>query len=187
MEEIDLKIIETAIAVAGESEANRFSTREIASRLGISEFMIYDHFHDKDNLLNLCDEKVASDYYDSVLKWAPLCQDFHDFFSHVMDEHIAYRTHGAFAINYCRVFPRYEKASDFSVFKANVELTIDNVLRYFPLAKREDAFALWCFFTREFTCDAQLFIDHRLPDTPANRYLMADLIYQGFGAQLRAK
>jgi len=185
MEEIDLKILEMTIEVAGESEPNRFSTREIAARLGISEFMVFNHFHDKDNLINLCDEKAASDYYDSVLKWAPLCSDFHDFFSHVMDEHIALRTHDAFAINYCRVFPRYEKASDFAIFKANVELTIRSVIRYFPLAHPEDAFALWCFFTREFACDAQLFIDRRLPDTPKIRYLMADLIYEGFGKQLK--
>jgi AcrR family transcriptional regulator len=180
MSEIDEQIILTAIQVAGASEANRFSTKEIAARLGISEFMIYDHFHDKDNLLNKCDERCAADYYSSILKWMPLSKSFLEFFNHVMDDHLQRTGFGAFAINYCRVFPRFEKASDFAYFKANVEATIDAVLVYFPLAHREDAFALWCYFTREFTCDGQLLIEKRIADTPKNRALMAELILNGF-------
>jgi AcrR family transcriptional regulator len=187
MNAIDEKIILTAIAVAGEGDANRFSTKEIASRLGISEFMIYDHFHDKDNLLNLCDERVAEDYYSSVLKWAPLSKDFLTFFNHVMDEHIQRKGFGAFAINYCRVFPRYEKASDFAFFKANVEKTIKTVFPYFPLSHEEDAFALWCYFTREFACYGQLLIEKRVDDTPENRKMMAELILDGFSPYLTRK
>src|SRR5574344_2248215 len=176
MNAIDEKIILTAIAVAGEGDANRFSTKEIAARLGSSEFMIYDHFHDKDNLLNLCDERVAADYYSSILKWAPVSKDFLTFFNHVMDDHIKRQGYGAFAINCCRVFPRFEKASDFAYFKKNVESTISSVLAYFPLAHEEDAFPLWCYFTREFTCDGQLLIEKRIEDTPKNRAMMAELI-----------
>ena len=121
MEEIDNKILDMTIQVAGESEANRFSTREIAAKLGISEYMIFDHFHDKDNLLNLADERVADYYYASILKWGPQSANFFEFFSHIMDDLLSVSSHGAFAINYCRVFPRYEKASDFSFSRSNVK------------------------------------------------------------------
>jgi AcrR family transcriptional regulator len=187
MEEIDKKILDMTIQVAGESEANRFSTREIAAKLGISEYMIFDHFHDKDNLLNLADERVADYYYASILKWGPQSANFFEFFSHIMDDLLSASSHGAFAINYCRVFPRYEKASDFSFFKEQCQNAIDTVLRFFPLHHPEDdAFSLWCYFTREFVCDTQLFIDHHLSDTPKNRYWMAKLIYEGFSSQLKA-
>jgi AcrR family transcriptional regulator len=185
MEDSDQKIIRMTVKVAGESEANRFSTREVASRLGISEYMIYDHFHDKDNLLNLADQAISEDYYHDILEWGPKSKSFAEFFSHLLDGQIRYHDNAAFALNYCRVFPRYEKASDFALFKNNCEAVIAEVFRFFPLQNKDDSFPLWCYFTREFTYDAQLLIAQHIPDTPENRLFMANLIYQGFGAQER--
>jgi AcrR family transcriptional regulator len=180
-EDIDERILEATLEVAGTTPANRFSTKDIASKLGISEFVIFDHFQTKDNLLNKADEKIAGDYYNAVLGLGPTCHDFYEFFDKIMDFELSVPFHNSFAINYCRVFPRYEKASDFAIFEDGVNAAVGEVFKFFPIKDMSKAFPLWCYFTRELICDVQLIIDKHVIDTPEIRHFMAQCIYEGFG------
>lgn len=184
LDNIDEKIIQATIRIAGKHEANHFSTKQVADELGISEYVIYAHFKTKDNLLNACDARIASEFYAEVRHLVPLYTNFYDFFSALLDFELKGGERNAFAINYCRVFPRYEKASDFASFRSALQELLQELLPYFPLGKSTDPFATWCFFVREFVCDAQLLIDRHIKDTPENRHFMAQCLYEGFAPLL---
>jgi AcrR family transcriptional regulator len=61
LDNIDEKIINATIQIGSSNEANKLSTKEIAKACEISEFVIYDHFKSKDNLISITDHKIFED------------------------------------------------------------------------------------------------------------------------------
>jgi AcrR family transcriptional regulator len=178
-ENIDQKILEVTLHEAATHPANRFSTRDIAKICGISEFVIFDHFKTKDLLIAKVDAYISVPFNAAIIAAAKSSVHFDEFFSKMLDYMIAHPDANAFAINYCRVFPRYERDLDYDEFKSNVTAMLETIAPYFPLAHPEDRFTLWARFNRELLCYAQLLLEKKLPDTPGNRKTMSDFLYKG--------
>jgi AcrR family transcriptional regulator len=180
--DIDNAILEAGIQVAGTHPANIFNTKEVASIAGISEFSVYDHFQSKENLLNKIDEYIAADFYQQLTTITPKAKNFEEFFSGWLDYQIAHPYRNAFSISYCRVFPRYELASDYRYWCTQAQGAIDYVIRYYPLKKeaKPHEVKLWCFWCQELFVDAQLLVEKRITDTPENRKIMAQSVEEGF-------
>lgn len=179
-EEIDEKILLLTIEEGAKKPANRFSTKDIALRLGISEFVIFDHFESKENLIAQADAYISIPFYQTVLASAKTSQHFSEFFSKMVDYLLAHPSHNAFAINYCRVFPRYEKDSNFPDYQKDTQILLESLCEIYPLKHPEDAFTIWARFNRELLSYCQLLIEKRIPDTPENRLTMSNLLFHGF-------
>jgi AcrR family transcriptional regulator len=184
-ENIDEKILQVTLHEAGTHPANRFSTRDIAKICGISEYVIFDHFKTKDLLIAKVDAYISAPFTAAIIAAAQSSAHFDQFFSKMLDYMLARPDANAFAINYCRVFPHYEKDTNYEEFKANVDHMLEIIGPYFPLKNPEDRFALWARFNRELLCYAQLLIEKKVPDTPENRKTMSDFLYKGLAPYQR--
>jgi AcrR family transcriptional regulator len=180
--DIDRLIVETTIHEAAVTPANRFSTQLIAKKLGISEFVIFDHFESKDYLIAMADKYVSVPFYEAVLLNAKKSETFEQFFSLMVDYLLSHPDHNAFAINYCRVFPRYERDVDYDNYKKMVTAMLSQLEPYFPIKNHDDAYFLWARFNRELLSDCQRLIDGKIPDNPRNRSIMASLLYGGLAS-----
>jgi AcrR family transcriptional regulator len=178
-ENIDEKIMKATLHECATHPANRFSTRDIAKICGISEFVIFDHFKTKDLLIAKVDEYISIPFNAAIIEAAKSSVHFSEFFSKMLDYMIAHPDANAFAINYCRVFPRYEKDVNYDDFKINVLKMLEAVGPFFPLTHPEDRFTLWARFNRELLCYAELFLEKKVEDTPENRKTMSDFLYRG--------
>jgi hypothetical protein len=181
--DIDTAILRATIKVAGLSEPNRFSTQEIADLCHISEYVIFDHFKTKDNLLAEADHVITKDYYDAIHESWNHVHSGREFFYCLIDFLLAHPDNNRFALNYCRVFPGADKPDDYGFFKENCLTLIEEVKSHCPeFIAPIDPFAAWCDFTRELVCYCQLLIDGKMADNPANRDTMYRLLFLGFGS-----
>ncbi len=92
--------------------ANRLSTKEIAKACNISEFVIYDHFQSKDNLVSQTDRYVSKKIVDEIFLLAKKKPDFQTFWNDMNDYLIAHNDMTSFLVNYGHIFPRANKPSD---------------------------------------------------------------------------
>jgi AcrR family transcriptional regulator len=178
-EVVDYRILAVALHEAATHPANRFSTKEIAAKCGISESVIFDHFKTKEGLIAKVDEMISAPFHEAIIESAQKSKDFATFFSRMLDYQVNHPEATAFAVNYCLVFPQFGRRSDFEDFRKNIEGLLDEIAPYFPSIPKEDRFTLWTRFNRELLSYAQLIIDRKLADTPQNRALMASLLLHG--------
>lgn len=60
---IEEKIVLAAIAIGGSHDSNvAFSTKEIAARVGVSEFTVFDRFVNRQGLIRACLKQITNDF-----------------------------------------------------------------------------------------------------------------------------
>jgi AcrR family transcriptional regulator len=175
------KILRATIEVSGKGEPHRFSTKEVAMLAGVSEFMVYDLFKTKDNLIAQADTLVAQDYYDIMLAEAKNFRGYQHLMNRLYDFYLAHPYNILFSINYCRVFPQVVLPADYETFKATLMQGIETIGALHPFAKSIDPFSAWNDFTREVVAQCYFFIAHPEADTPETREMMARLLFEGVG------
>jgi AcrR family transcriptional regulator len=184
---VDYRILAVALHEAASHPANRFSTKEIAKKGGISESVIFDHFKTKEGLIAKVDEMISVPFHDAILLNAQKSHNFAEFFSRMLDYQVSHPDATAFAINYCLVFPRFDQRSDVDQFRQNIEAMLKETAPYFLQVSPADRFILWTRFNRELLSYAQLFIEGKMADTPQNRERMASLLLSGLEPFARKK
>ncbi|MCH3908950.1 MAG: TetR/AcrR family transcriptional regulator [Bacilli bacterium] len=180
LEDIDQKIILTTIRLAGLYPPNHFSTREIASECRISEYVIFDHFKSKDNLIAESVKHISEAVKDCLInsvKENPTPE--HAFFA-LIDFYLAHKDFNRFALNYCPAFPQYDKNDNFAFFESDSKKTVFPHFSSFKVHEGVSPFATWCFFIREATSFSSLLIEKRLPDNEKTRETMFNIVYHGF-------
>lgn len=188
LDNIDEKIIEATLQVGSENGANKLSTKEIAKVCGISEFVIYDHFKTKENLLSITDQKICAEYGEEVARISENTTVFEEFWNQSVDFYIARPRYTAFSINYGHIFPRIIKPQDYETFLA------ENIA---PIAKKaslhyqvnlpddkETTYA-WMWITRTIVTYAQFVLSRSLDDTPAIRNLSCSCAIAGISSLLK--
>lgn len=181
MTPMEEKILRATIEVAGRGEPHRFSTKDVAALTGVSEFMVYDLFKTKENLIAQADALVAQDYYGLVLAEAQNFRGYEHLMNTLYDFFRLHPYNILFAINYCRVFPQVVLPKDYEVFKATLMEGIDQIGSLHPFAEGIDPFSAWNDFTREVIAQCYFFIAHPEADTPKTRRMMARLLFEGVG------
>lgn len=185
-ENIDQLIIATTLKECAHNPANRFSTRKIAKECGISEFAIFERFRTKRNLIAAVGDAVSQPFYVKVLESSKNCPHFFDFFTMMVDYLLSHPDDNAFALNYCPVFPRIEKAVDDEAYRKRTEQALQGLLVFFQHFEDKQAYFIWTRFNRELLVDCQLIIDKKIVDTPANRLVLSNLIFHGLQDYLKA-
>jgi AcrR family transcriptional regulator len=178
--DIDAEIIKTTVRIAAKNEENRFSTREIANELGISEYVIFSHFESKEKLIAACVAKIGGFFLEEMDNAFNNAKDFYEAFDHLIDYFKKNPCYCSFGINYFRSFPRYEKPYDYEDYQKRMRPTLQSFFKKHPLKEGVDYFAVSAYIVREIACYARLLIDKRVNDTPDNRHFMARLIIAGF-------
>jgi len=180
LDNIDEKIIDATIQIGSTNGANRLSTKEIAKLCGISEFVIYDHFRSKDNLISIANhrifEEVALVISDTVSQGNG---DFEVFWNRMVDWFLAHPNYTTWSIHYGHVFPRAEKPFDEEDFL--VDFTREARLIFKNSQNQEDwkvcYFALWIL--RNIINFVQLILSKQLDNTPEMRSFSYATSYGG--------
>jgi AcrR family transcriptional regulator len=168
LDNIDEKIIAATIQVGSSNGANKLSTKEIAKACGISEFVIYDHFQTKDNLVSTVDRYVFDKINEECNTTNSKTMSFEDFWSHMLDYLILHSDYNAFAINYSHIFPRVEKYPDYEDFVSSVIIPLVDKNPYFLQTEIKDsqhAALLYMSMMRSIINFAEFIINGTLKDS----------------------
>jgi AcrR family transcriptional regulator len=172
LDNIDEKIIAATIQVGSTNGANKLSTKEIAKACGISEFVIYDHFQTKDNLVSTVDRYVFDKINEECSSFNSKSTTFEEFWGHMLDYLILHSDYNAFAINYSHIFPRVDKYPDYEDFVASVIVPLVEKNPYFlstHIQNQERAVLLYMSMMRSIINFAQFIINGTLKDSPELR------------------
>ena len=184
IENADDLIIPAAIKIGGNCSRGSFSTQDIATLAGVSEFVIFSRFNNKDNLIDTCNKKIYDrlvEIHTEVKNKYPT--DSEKYFYGMLDAFLAEPEMTKFAGNYSLVFPRQNKADNYKVlfdwFNLNWKL-FSNIA---PHGTTTEKYQVVLFEIRELVHDALFILTGEIQDTPNNRktmYLLSENGVQKF-------
>jgi len=168
--DIDSKIIEATIEVGGSNPSNHLSTSRIAKMCGVSEFVIYNHFATKENLVSIADHKV----FEETTKEADRLivdndDDFDALWNGMVNFFLARPVYTAFEINYGHMFPRVTESPNTLDFRADM---IDNAKKYMKSVQFDEDWKYgyaWMWVFRTIITYAQFVLNKSLDDTEETR------------------
>jgi AcrR family transcriptional regulator len=185
LDNIDEKIIDATIKVGSENGANKLSTKEIAKVCDISEFVIYDHFKSKENLVSIADKKIAETIMDEALRILKINADLVSFYSSMVDFCLAKKDYTAFTINYGHIFPRTAKPADYDNFVLNVFLpAAKEGMSLLKLHSPDDTSCLhlWLWLFQNVIIYCQLAVLGSMADSKERRIEAGKLVASGLDA-----
>src|SRR5574344_1731660 len=101
LDNIDEKIIEATIALGASTQGGRgFATKDIAERCHISEYVIFKHFGNKQNLMIAADKMVMSALSQGAIALEKEHLDFFAFFNRYLDFLLSHKGLTFFALNF---------------------------------------------------------------------------------------
>jgi AcrR family transcriptional regulator len=180
LDNIDERIIDATIEIGSHNGANRLSTKEIAKACNISEFVIYDHFKSKDNLVSITDHKVfedASNYAEELIIKDKM--KFEQFWNKMVDYYLARPNFTGWTINYGHIFPRPEKSLDTEEFRVDLTNEAKRCMAHTTLKEDWEFCFMWMWIFRNIVCFAQLILSQELDNTEAIRHASCMASYQG--------
>lgn len=169
---LDEKILKAAVEVGGSNRANvDFSTKEIARRVGVSEFTIFQRFKNKDEMISRALLRVSNEV-DSYM--AHLINDEHlpyaTFVCAMADYFIAHPTYTFYLANYSQATSRISSdASSFARYYAATLKESSLFYRYFDLKDETQAFLIVNALIRRILMDALFVLAGLIPDSPTYR------------------
>jgi AcrR family transcriptional regulator len=186
LDNIDEKIIDATILIGSTNGANKLSTKEIAKACGISEFVIYDHFQTKENLVSIADQKITSEFNEGIhvlLNEKNVALD--EMWNRLVDFFIAHPDYTSFLINYSHIFPRTTKPADYDQFLANEILEPAKATAQYMkavLPSEIDYVYVWMWIVRSAVTYAQFIVGKSLVDTPEVRAISCHCAVDGVGS-----
>lgn len=178
---IEDKLIEATLEVAGNDVRGTFSTKEIGTRCGVSEFTVFDHFTSKEHLIDVCNQVVFDRFFalESEARLANL-NNPEGFFNQVLDRLLAVPSLVRFAGNYSLVFPREGSLEKYEAFSQMcTERWKDSTPLLPGMDKGADYFSLLAFAAQELIQDALYILSGEIKDTPEVRKAMYGLVFGG--------
>jgi AcrR family transcriptional regulator len=182
LDNIDEKIIDATIVVGSQNGANKLSTKEIAKVCAISEFVIYDHFKSKENLVSMADRKIAALFGEKAEELIGQKVTFEYFWNSLVDNCLKNPAMTSFSINYGHIFPRTAKPEDYDSFLLDVITPVaKRCLSAFGVVLNRDVdyCYLWMWIWRTIVSYAQFVLGGSLVDTPEMRSLSYTVAYSG--------
>jgi AcrR family transcriptional regulator len=178
---IDDKIVKATISLAGTPESRKgFATKDIAERCRVSEYVIFKHFINKQNLMIVADKEVMNAFANGAASLQKQGLDFPGFFNRFLDFLLAHKDLTFFALNFGHGIPHaadtpvWENKEYESFLKKNAIAFLD------PILQDENTPALaWDFFMRNCLYFAGFILFGEWADNPDNRKLMFSLVSRG--------
>lgn len=181
---LDEAILRATIALGGQtSGTGAFSTREIAERCAISEFVIFSRFKNKDALLARAGELAYAEISKEALSLSAATPVLHDFLNAYLDWLIAHPELTFFSLNYGHGVPHIAPLKDDRLTHRKKVIDDGNViLTHFGVGEPQDHLLLWSYALRHLLYFAGYVIHQQGTDTPTNRRQMEMLITHGLEA-----
>jgi len=182
LDHIDEKIVKATISLAGAPHAKKgVSTKDIAERCHISEYVIFKHFGNKQNLMIAADKMVMNALSQGAIALEKEHLDFFAFFNRYLDFLLSHKGLTFFALNFGHGIPH---AADTSAWGENEYETFlkENAAIFFsPLQPgEEDSQALiWDYFMRNCLYFSSFILYGYGSDNSNTRELMFSLIGKG--------
>lgn len=187
LENIDEKILDTTIEYGSRITTEKPSTKSIAKVCGVSEFVIYDHFSSKENLVAEADKRVMNKLYRVQKKL--YCQniDFKTFWYKMVDYFVTNPTITGWTMNYGYIFPRTKeptgsKDAENKIMEMGKEALIS---LGFHLNNDNAYLFTWMWIYRSIVTYAALVIFAGMADFPAAREGSYNLCFNGVSSCLR--
>ena len=181
-EHLEKRILQATILVASGYDPYRFSTAEIAEKIGTSEFEIYRIYGNKEGLIKACRVAIEEDFFTRTVQAMKEHRNFEETFNLLLDYYIAHPDAIRFALTYDYVFPHRVLPADFPEYKAEVIEKLVKPLDEIRSSKERDLetrYQLTDHWVRELVVFAELILDGVVQDTPKNRRLMVQTINHG--------
>jgi len=180
LDNIDEKIIDATIQIGSLNEANKLSTKEIAKVCEISEFVIYDHFKSKDNLISIADHKIFEDsaaYVEKLILQEHQPSDV--YWNKMVDFYLTNPNYIGWSINYGHIFPRPEKPADIDEFRTDISAESKKCFSYLGLKDDLQYYFFYMWMFRSFVFFAQFVLNGELDNSPETRAVASHLFIVG--------
>jgi AcrR family transcriptional regulator len=182
LDNIDEKIIDATIALGAIQQGGRgFATKDIAERCRISEYVIFKHFGNKQNLLALADKKVGEIIAENAQTIAQKSPDLDGFSAALLAYFIAHSDLTFFSLNYGHGVPHASETQlvyDEEVKKAWAE-NGRLILKAEPETPAIDCALAWQFLLRNLLNFAGFILLKNVKDTPENRKVALQIMTKG--------
>jgi AcrR family transcriptional regulator len=181
LENIDEAIIDAAIEVGAANATNRFSTKTLARKCGISEFVIYDHFKTKDNLLDVADHKIGDDFSEYLISKTKTCASNYALWNACFDFFLARPSYSLFAVHYGMVYPwSLAKSRDKEAAQNYIAAVAMEVLSGRPsLGTKHIYYLVGAAFVGQILGYATMVIQGQVMDTPEFRQIVSGISING--------
>lgn len=184
LENVDEKILNATIEIGSRSSSCKPSTKAIATECGISEFVIYDHFSTKDNLIAEADKIVIEKVFAVEDKLLGGGADVKTFWNKMVDFYITSPFIIGWTLNFSHLFPRCNEL--FNCKESEKVLTSRAKANLIKLGYHLDNdyayYYTWMWIYRNIVTYAALSIYSGLADFPAAREGSFALCFTGLNS-----
>lgn len=185
LENIDEAIVKATIAIGGTRKASRgFAVRDIAQRCGISEYVIFHHFTNKQNLMAIADKRVGYLLSSEARTLRKTSSDFDRFFFRYLDWLLAHKEIVYFSLNFGHAVPHSTNIPipDLQDFNRVIEEDAKAISLLPNDAPKNQQTLAWKFFLRNTLYFAGFFLAKTLDDNAESRAWIRQVIYHGIAS-----
>jgi AcrR family transcriptional regulator len=188
MNQLEEAILLATIDEGGKESVSRFSLSQVAAASGVSEFLIFKHFQDKNHLLLEAGEYLFEHFEESVKILEKKCHSFPELFSALIDDQIAHPSWNGFILHYSPLFsqlvrePKQQKYFQERLAGFGAGLCHDFNFSADP----EFCFSISSLICREIFLFSALILSKAVVDTPAERNHQAELLLSGVSFTLKS-
>jgi AcrR family transcriptional regulator len=178
---IDEKILKATIALGGTRTGKQgFSTREIAGRCSVSEYVIFKHYQTKENLLFNAEKEIGRILSDKAIEIAQSSSTLETFFTPYLEYLLSHRQTTYFALNFTSAVPQVCPIALTQENKNENPFALDasNILPFF-IKNPANPELIWRFLLRNILHFASVLLDKSVEDIPATREQMLQLLEKG--------
>jgi AcrR family transcriptional regulator len=174
--------LKATIAECAGNRTNVFSTKAIASRLGVSEFAIYDRFGSKTQLLYACENYIGDGYDHFAIAPKAKEKDLMALLNGILDHFLEDPQKVAFMISYSHLFPRVKDTyEDDQHFEKAMRETGRVIFKgYFDTSDDQAISSIFIYSFRFMLSLAQNILLNEVRDTPEIRKIAFGFLLSGF-------
>ncbi|MCH3910089.1 MAG: TetR family transcriptional regulator [Bacilli bacterium] len=174
------KIIDATIKIGGSSPANvNFSTKDIAKKAGVSEYLIFSRFGSKINLIHFACLRASGLCNAECLRLSKNVNDPLEIYSSLLSYLIKHKEQTLFLLNYGegntkvgKPGPNYEAFKKDAIKKAKL-------FTMFSFGDDDACFLAYSTFARNVLIDAELVLNGSYKDSNEYRRFCAKLAFRG--------
>lgn len=185
LDNIDDKIILATLKKGSEMGAGRLCTKEIAKDCGISEFVIYDHFHTKAGLVSAVEKYVIDTLEQDNEK---LIFENHlsatEYFEKMIEFYISHPEYTGWTINYGHIMPRTVAPEDIDDVSVRLQQLGKRYFQAFGYKFPNDASygSFWSWVYAHFVNYAGMVYNKTMEDTKETRHNLIQIMVDGLNS-----
>ncbi len=176
--DIDDRLLEAVMELGAHEGISGITTVKVAKMCGVSHFTCFDHFGNKQNLLDQAAIKFENDYRRLLMTRLPEAKSIGDLWLDVLNELIKNSNGPVYYLNYYLTFGYVTFPQNSNPDSAKIAF-----IKHFgeiPGFTDKMYVIAWDHFTNQVLVYAGYFVGRPALDTPENRRFIRDLLFTGY-------